>query len=459
MPKRYYGDIDDSGPGEDDARYASITYNSHALAQSPPAPSPAGPAYQGSGNVRVVGDGSAPTVPGMPAVRSRSSASPDDESYTYAVTPEIAETLFRDVHRRKLNTMQPVYQLLETMMRSNPVDEVLPSERKKRILDIGTGGGLRAIQIADEFPDVEVIGVDLAPIMPEMVPPNCDFELFDAQLNPYPDDPGGLVILVESEIKPLTEGKLPIEAGPRGGAPGWHAFWEQFRRCLAGNHIDTTVPTRLGSLMRATVAFDDIVAQEATVPVAFWPKGAFSVSTKRLVWLLNGVDRFLSSLDLGLLTVAQYAWMEYDYLVPAVRPLFLSYGLSEFRVKILIEDAQQDLYYPLTRPYSCVHVSQARKITSWTHFTFVTAHKNLNRLLRRAIALLGESAFTNRPQRYRSSALLPGLASGVDPALWYSQELSLTGAFDNEQLSMPDSLTNKWHPSIGSEFRLLLSSQ
>ena len=58
--------------------------------------------------------------------------------------------------------------------------------------------------------------------------------------------------------------------------------------------------------------------------------------------------------------------MEHDHFVPAVRPLFLNYGLSEFRVKILIEDAQQDLYYPLVRPFSCVHVTYARKVTSWT---------------------------------------------------------------------------------------------
>ena len=86
--------------------------------------------------------------------------------------------------------------------------------------------------------------------------------------------PGGVVILIENEIKPITEGKVAIEAGPRGGAPGWHAFWEQYRRCLTGNGIDTTVPTRLPSLLSATGAFDDVVAQEATIPVGFWPKVA-----------------------------------------------------------------------------------------------------------------------------------------------------------------------------------------
>ena len=85
--------------------------------------------------------------------------------------------------------------------------------------------------------------------------------------------PGGLIILAETEIKPMTENKQPIDGGPRGGAPGWHAFWEQLRRCLVNSGIDTSVPTRLGSLIRSTGAFDDIVAQEATVPVGFWPKG------------------------------------------------------------------------------------------------------------------------------------------------------------------------------------------
>ena len=36
--------------------------------------------------------------------------------------------------------------------------------------------------------------------------------------------PGGLIILAETEIKPMTENKQPIDGGPRGGAPGWHAF-------------------------------------------------------------------------------------------------------------------------------------------------------------------------------------------------------------------------------------------
>ncbi|KAF4966928.1 hypothetical protein FSARC_5461, partial [Fusarium sarcochroum] len=50
----------------------------------------------------------------------------------------------------------------------------------KRVLDVGTGTGIWAIDFADENPSVEVIGTDLSPIQPAWVPPNVKFELEDA---------------------------------------------------------------------------------------------------------------------------------------------------------------------------------------------------------------------------------------------------------------------------------------
>ena len=64
--------------------------------------------------------------------------------------------------------------------------------------------------------------------------------------------------------------------------------------------------------------------------------------------------------------MGEHAWMDADFFLPACKPLFKNFGLTDFRAKIIIEDAQQDLYYPLTRPYACVHVTQARKIPTWT---------------------------------------------------------------------------------------------
>ncbi|KAK6592270.1 methyltransferase [Botrytis cinerea] len=51
----------------------------------------------------------------------------------------------------------------------------------QRILDVGTGTGLWAIECADEFASAEVTGTDLSPIQPGWVPPNCKFMIDDAE--------------------------------------------------------------------------------------------------------------------------------------------------------------------------------------------------------------------------------------------------------------------------------------
>ncbi|OJJ43882.1 hypothetical protein ASPZODRAFT_135918 [Penicilliopsis zonata CBS 506.65] len=48
-----------------------------------------------------------------------------------------------------------------------------------RVLDLGTGTGIWAIDFADEYPASEVIGNDLSPIQPGWVPSNCVFEVDD----------------------------------------------------------------------------------------------------------------------------------------------------------------------------------------------------------------------------------------------------------------------------------------
>lgn len=52
-----------------------------------------------------------------------------------------------------------------------------------RILDLGTGTGAWAMDMADEFPNSQVFGVDLSPIQPPFVPPNCHFYIDDYELN------------------------------------------------------------------------------------------------------------------------------------------------------------------------------------------------------------------------------------------------------------------------------------
>lgn len=48
-------------------------------------------------------------------------------------------------------------------------------------LDIATGTGIWAIDFATKYPSADVIGTDLSPIQPLFVPPNCRFEVDDAE--------------------------------------------------------------------------------------------------------------------------------------------------------------------------------------------------------------------------------------------------------------------------------------
>ncbi|KAI1991737.1 hypothetical protein LOZ53_000191 [Ophidiomyces ophidiicola] len=48
-----------------------------------------------------------------------------------------------------------------------------------RVIDIGTGTGIWAIEFADDYPSATVIGTDLSPIQPPLVPPNLSFEIDD----------------------------------------------------------------------------------------------------------------------------------------------------------------------------------------------------------------------------------------------------------------------------------------
>ncbi|KAI8232604.1 Secondary metabolism regulator LAE1 [Colletotrichum sp. SAR 10_86] len=57
----------------------------------------------------------------------------------------------------------------------------LQKERIHKMLDIGTGTGIWAVEMGDIFQNAEVTGNDLSPIQPEWVPPNVKFEVDDVE--------------------------------------------------------------------------------------------------------------------------------------------------------------------------------------------------------------------------------------------------------------------------------------
>jgi len=221
--------------------------------------------------------------------------------------------------------------------------------------------------MADEFPHAEVVGVDLAPLQPQWVPVNCTFELcdLDAHCLPYENDsfdvvharnmhagisnyphfvheltrilrPGGVLILIEFDLRPIADGML-VSKQHKTDVYGWCTLTEEVQRSLVARGVDVTVPERMGVIAHETGWYGEVLQQHADIPIGFWPK------------------------DPTLLTVGQLAWMNFDLLVLAIKPLLLSSGISEGDVKMLIEDAQRDLYQPLVNMSTRLHLVHAIK--------------------------------------------------------------------------------------------------
>ncbi|KAL9055906.1 MAG: hypothetical protein Q9206_002956 [Seirophora lacunosa] len=56
-----------------------------------------------------------------------------------------------------------------------------PIRDPKRVLDVGTGTGIWAIEYGDDHPDTEIVGTDLSPTQPSWIPPNVKFEVDDCE--------------------------------------------------------------------------------------------------------------------------------------------------------------------------------------------------------------------------------------------------------------------------------------
>lgn len=89
---------------------------------------------------------------------------------TYGIPVDEAEQDRNDMQHCKFNL------LLEGRFHNAPV-----IENPGRILDLGTGSGIWAIDMADKYSSAEVLGVDIAPTQPSWVPPNCQFEIEDIE--------------------------------------------------------------------------------------------------------------------------------------------------------------------------------------------------------------------------------------------------------------------------------------
>ncbi|KAE8166311.1 S-adenosyl-L-methionine-dependent methyltransferase [Aspergillus tamarii] len=89
-----------------------------------------------------------------------------------------------ETEQARMDMLHHIYRLI---LRGDLYKAPIP-QSPRRILDIGTGTGIYAIDIADEFPSAEVLGIDLSPIQLHWVPQNCKFVVDDVEAEwAYPE--------------------------------------------------------------------------------------------------------------------------------------------------------------------------------------------------------------------------------------------------------------------------------
>ncbi|KAI0399400.1 S-adenosyl-L-methionine-dependent methyltransferase [Xylaria palmicola] len=127
-----------------------------------------------------------------------------------------------------LESMDCVHHCL-TLLFDNKLYLAPVPEGPIKVLDVGCGTGIWAIDFADGHPEAEVIGTDISPSQPEWVPPNLKFEIEDCtQSWTYPRNAFDFV-----HLRYLF-----------GSISDWDALYaEAFKVCKPGGWVEVVEPS------------------------------------------------------------------------------------------------------------------------------------------------------------------------------------------------------------------------
>ncbi|KAL8671906.1 MAG: hypothetical protein Q9168_003617 [Polycauliona sp. 1 TL-2023] len=104
----------------------------------------------------------------------------DPELSLYCLIDEQHRTLpGRKQSQAELDRLDLTHQKLKILLEEKLL--LCPVQNPSRVLDVGTGTGIWAIEYGDEHPDTNILGTDLSPTQPSWVPPNVKFEVDDCE--------------------------------------------------------------------------------------------------------------------------------------------------------------------------------------------------------------------------------------------------------------------------------------
>ncbi|GAD96964.1 UMTA methyltransferase family protein [Paecilomyces variotii No. 5] len=216
-----------------------------------------------------------------------------------------------------------------------------PLKNPQTVMDLGTGTGIWAIDMADLHASASVVGNDLSPIQPKFVPPNCEFIVEDFEEDwSYPDNHFDFIHgrTLSGAVKDWKELMATTYRHAKPG--GWVEFHEgtiwaesddgslkEDSRILtylklireqsenAGRSMN--VVDNLGSWM-SSVGFENVKVEIYKVPWGPWPKDARLKEIGK--FQLCNMMEAVSSYGLALLTRgAGYSQEEAEIFLALVR--------------------------------------------------------------------------------------------------------------------------------------------
>ncbi|OHF01712.1 methyltransferase [Colletotrichum orchidophilum] len=162
-----------------------------------------------------------------------------------------------------------------------------------KIIDLGTGTGIWAMEVGDQYPTAEVTGVDLSPIQPCWVPSNVHFFVDDVEdewlsgdnfdlihmrnLASLVHDLPKLLERVFDNLKPgayieTQDFSANVKCDDGTMPDDWPLleFWSKMRDAMLRMKIEIQVASRIGELMR-DAGFVNVQVKSYKVPVGRWP--------------------------------------------------------------------------------------------------------------------------------------------------------------------------------------------